>query len=159
MALGFGWEMGVVTEIRSASWRRFIRHLLEMVVAMAVGMVALGPVWDLVFGWLGWSGALGRPDLAALVMATDMSIGMVLWMRYRRHSWVSTWEMCAAMYVPFVVLFVPFWMGALDGDVMLGAGHVLMLPCMVAVMLRRRGEYTLDHRAHRRTDDQDKVAA
>lgn len=148
-----------MTEVRSASWGRFIRHFLEMVVAMTVGMAVLWPLEVLVLGWLGWSGVLDRADLAALVLATDMSIAMVLWMRYRRHSWVSTLEMCAAMYVPFIVFFVPFWLGALDGDVVIWAGHVLMLPCMLAVMLRRRGEYSQDHRAHRGSAERGKVAA
>ena len=35
-----------------AVWH-FVRHYLEMVVAMLVGMMALGPVWSLV--WPGWT--------------------------------------------------------------------------------------------------------
>lgn len=51
---------------------RFVRHYLEMVVAMVLGMVVLGMLWP--------SGWLVRPDVHALVMATDMTIPMVLWM-------------------------------------------------------------------------------
>jgi hypothetical protein len=149
--------MNGMAEMHPGSWGRFVRHFLEMVIAMTVGMAALWPVCDVVFGWLGWSGALDRADIAALVLATSMSIGMVVWMRYRRHSWISIWEMCAAMYVPFVALFVPYWLDAFDGDVVIIVGHVLMLPCMVAVMLRRRAEYSQDHRVHRSTDEQGKV--
>jgi hypothetical protein len=147
-----------MAEVRSGSRGRFVRHFLEMVVAMTVGM-ALWPVWTAVFGWLDWSGVLDRADIAALVLATSMSIAMVVWMRYRRHSWVSTLEMCAAMYVPFVVLFVPFWLAVVEGDVVIIMGHVLMLPAMLAVMLRRRDEYSHDHRAHRSGDEQDRVPA
>jgi hypothetical protein len=131
---------------RQQSWlmdkKTFLRHYLEMVAAMVVGMLVLDPVWQLS---LGSSGILDVPELAALIMATNMTAGMVLWMRYRGHSWASNLEMAAAMYVPFVVLFVPYWMGAFDGEVMLIAGHVLMLPCMLLVMLRRRAEYSRQH--------------
>jgi hypothetical protein len=50
------------------------------------------------------------------------------------------------VYLPFVVLFVPFWAGLLSGSGVLGLGHVLMLPCMVVAMLHRRDEYAQDHR-------------
>ncbi|MHC8503747.1 hypothetical protein ACVGVP_09520 [Pseudonocardia artemisiae] len=40
-------------------------------------------------------------------MATNMTIGMSLWMRYRGHGWRSITEMGASMYIPFIVLFVP----------------------------------------------------
>jgi hypothetical protein len=118
--------------------KKFWWHYGEMVVAMLVGMVVLAPLTDLVF-----RGALfERADMSALVMATDMSIGMAVWMRVRKHSWPGIGQMVAAMYVPFVVLFVPFWAGVLSGGTMYLAGHVLMLPCMLAVMWLRRSEYT-----------------
>lgn len=127
----------------------FIRHFLEMVVAMTVGMVALAPLWELVFAGLGVEELFDRPDLSTLVMATNMTIGMTLWMRYRGHGWAAIGEMAAAMYVPFVILFIPFWAGAISGDVLVIAGHVLMLLCMVGVMLRRRTEYSTKHRRTR----------
>ena len=42
-------------------------------------------------------------------MAADMTIAMSLWMRYRKHSWISIAEMAAAMVLPFAILFVPLW--------------------------------------------------
>jgi flagellar biosynthetic protein FliP len=80
-------------------------------------------------------------------MATDMSIGMGAWMRYRGHDWRSTLEMCAVMYVPFAVFFPAMWAGAISGDSMLVGGHSLMLPAMLALMLWRRDDY-LRHCAH-----------
>jgi hypothetical protein len=120
----------------------FVRHLVEMVVAMIVGMVVLEPVWPMLAGPLGWAGVLELPEPAALVMATNMTIAMSTWMRHRGHGWAATAEMAAAMYLPFVVLFVPMWWGAITPDGMLVGGHLLMLPAMVAAMLWRRGEYT-----------------
>jgi hypothetical protein len=61
--------------------RRLVLHYLEMVAAMAVGMVALHPLWDLALDAVGAGAVLDRPELMALVMATDMTIGMTLVMR------------------------------------------------------------------------------
>jgi flagellar biosynthetic protein FliP len=112
----------------------FALHYLEMVVAMLVGMVVLDKVWALV-----WPALTARTDVLAMVMATDMAIGMAAWMRFRRSSWRHITEMCAAMYLPFVVLLAPFWMGLISGGVLLTAGHLLMLPAMAVPMLRHRG--------------------
>jgi hypothetical protein len=122
--------------------RQFVRHYLEMLVAMVVGMVALGPLWTLA---LGSSGPLDRPELNALVMATNMTVAMSAWMRFRSHSWRATAEMAAAMYVPFLVLFPPLWLGVIDSRTMVVAGHVLMLPAMAGVMLLRPHEYLHHH--------------
>ncbi|WP_431916092.1 hypothetical protein [Nonomuraea jabiensis] len=119
-------------------WGRFALHYVEMIVAMFVGMLALGMLQS----------ALGlslsheqQPELAYLVMAVDMSIGMAAWMRIRRHGWASTLEMCAAMFVPVVPLFPLLWLGAIDAGTMMTAAHVAMLPLMLAAMLRRLDEY------------------
>jgi flagellar biosynthetic protein FliP len=114
----------------------FVRHYLEMVVAMLVGMVALGPLEGLVL-----PAQTARPDVGVMVMATNMSIGMGAWMRFRGHSWRAVAEMSAAMYVPFVVLLVPFWTGAIGEHTLMSWGHLLMLPAMALVMLLRPAEY------------------
>jgi hypothetical protein len=112
-----------------------------MVLAMIVGMVALEPVWS-----LAWPGLTGLPAAHALVIATNMTAGMALWMRIRRHSAPRILEMSAAMYLPFVVLLVPYWLVAISGPTLMTAGHVLMLPLMLAAMLWRRPEYS--HHGH-----------
>ena len=70
--------------------RHFIRHYLEMVAAMIVGMLVLGPVWSLGLDALGAPALLDRPELNALVMATNMTIAMSAWMRFRGHRWTAT---------------------------------------------------------------------
>jgi len=112
---------------------RFVGHYLEMVAAMVIGMVALAPLWPT--DWL------ARTDVGAIVMATNMTLAMGLWMRIRRHSWVRTGEMCAAMYLPFGALLVPYWLGALPGTALVIAGHVIMFPLMLAAMLWRRSDH------------------
>ncbi|MGC1215574.1 MAG: hypothetical protein WA890_30500 [Micromonospora sp.] len=88
--------------------------------------------------FLGGAGTLDRPDVGALVMATDMSLGMAARMWHRGHGRAATAEMVAAMYVPYLLLLPP-WCAGLVGDqaLMLG-GHLLMLPAMVLVALRHR---------------------
>lgn len=126
---------------RTTSRGRLARHFLEMVVAMMIGMVALEPVWTIAGDALGWSAVLALPEPAALVMATNMTVAMSAWMRFRGHRWPATAEMGVAMYLPFVVLFVPMWLGVLTADAMMIGGHVLMLPAMTGAMVLRLGEY------------------
>lgn len=122
--------------------RRFARHFLEMVAAMVVGMVLLGPVVSGLLWMVAGLRLSDHPVGAALVMATNMSIGMWAWMAYRRHGTARTLEMVAVMYASFAVLFFPYWAGVLSGRGLMMAGHLLMLPAMAGVMLLRRDHYT-----------------
>jgi len=115
---------------------RFALHFAEMVIAMFAGMLVLGPLWSLL-----WPGLSDRPAVGALVMATNMTIGMAAWMRIRRHAWPLIAEMSAAMYLPFLVLLIPYAFGAISGGALMMGGHVLMLPAMLAAMLWRHREY------------------
>ncbi|MGY1728681.1 hypothetical protein ACI79J_17065 [Geodermatophilus sp. SYSU D01062] len=124
------------TPARTRHTWHLARHYLEMVVAMVAGMVVLGPVGT----WL-WPALDDRADVHAIVMATEMAIGMAAWMRVRRHSWPAIAEMSAAMYVPFVVLLVPYWTGTISASALFTAGHVLMLPAMALAMWWRLDEY------------------
>jgi hypothetical protein len=138
-------ETAVPTETIHAeprlSGRRFARHFAEMVVAMAVGMFALHPVWMVVLDAVGAAGLMHNPFSGALIMATNMTVAMSAWMKVRGHRWRPIVEMGAAMYAPFLVLFVPLAFGLIgDGALMLW-GHVLMLPAMAAAMLLRPAEY------------------
>jgi hypothetical protein len=123
-----------------------VRHYVEMLAAMVVGMLLLEPVWRSVLTVAGRPEVLDRTELAALVMATDMTIGMSLWMRYRGHQWLDVAWMGAAMYVPVLVLLVPFRAGGLSGEAALLGSHLLMLPAMLAVMAARRSAYVRRHR-------------
>jgi hypothetical protein len=130
------------TADRRARTRSFVRHYFEMIAAMVVGMVVLHPVAMFLFPLLGWSSALSRPDVHVLVMATNMSAAMALWMRYRGHRWVLISEMVGAMYVPFLVLLVPLWIGVISGTALFVAGHFLMLLAMLGVMFLHPTEYS-----------------
>ena len=121
---------------RRSTVRHLVRHSLEMVVAMLIGMVVLGLAQHLVWPSLNYYSAVG-----VLVIATDMSISMGAWMRVRGHSWRGIGEMAAAMYAPFIVLLVPYWAGAISGAELMGWGHVLMLPAVALVMYLRPADY------------------
>jgi hypothetical protein len=115
-----------------------------MVVVMIIGMAALGALesWLLAGAHLA---VLERPDVEALVMATNMTVPMAAWMRFRGHAWPPVLEMSVAMYLPFIVLFVPLWLGMISGSTLMATGHVLMLFAMAAAMLLRRAEYASHH--------------
>ena len=112
---------------------RFAGHYVEMVVAMVVGMVLLMPLTPAAWAAL--------PAVHALVMAADMTIGMAVWMVVRRHTARQITEMSVAMCAPFVVLLVPYGLGAITGDTLMMGGHVLMFLTMLGAMLLRRDEY------------------
>lgn len=134
--------MSTIAPVRP-SWRAtlttraFVVHYLQMLAAMLAGMLVLGPLSLLV--------PQAGAEVHALLMATWMTAGMAVWMRWRRHSWASTAEMGLAMYVAFVVLFPPYWFGLLSAGALMLVGHLLMLPAMAIAMLFRREQY-LGHR-------------
>ena len=121
--------------------RRLLRHYLEMVAAMLVGMVVVGAAVRGVLALAGLQLPAQHPELAALEMAFDMSAGMVVWMRHRGHGWASTLEMAGAMFAPAVVLLPLRRLGVIGGDALLVLEHLAMLPLMYLAMVRRRAEY------------------
>jgi hypothetical protein len=124
----------------------FIRHYVEMLIAMFAGMFVLGGALAVLLGVVGIDVGDWQDDeieLLLLGMAFTMTVPMVAWMRYRGHSWARGWEMAAAMFAPSVAAIVLLWAGAVeDSDALLMIQHIAMLPAMLAVMLLRVGEYT-----------------
>ena len=120
---------------------RFLRHYLEMVAAMLVGMVVLGAAVRGVLALTGQQPPARYPELAALEMAATMSVGMVAWMRHRGHGWANTLEMAGAMFAPAIALFPLLWLSVITGDSLLVLEHLVMFPLMYLVMRRRRAEY------------------
>lgn len=113
------------------------RHFAEMLVAMFAGMIVFGEARHL----LGWTVEMAdRPGASYLLMATDMALGMAIWMLLRGHPVGCTVEMCAAMYLPAVLLPL-VWGGLLGHMGFMVAAHVLMVLAMLAVLLRHRREY------------------
>jgi hypothetical protein len=124
------------------SARRFTVHYLEMVAAMIAGMAILGPLESLVIDAAGWSSAFDRAGVNAMLMATNMTVAMAGWMRFRGHTRTPIIEMSASMFVPFLILLVPLWQEAISERTFVLGGHVLMLLGMFLAMLLRPEEYT-----------------
>ncbi|MFF5260952.1 hypothetical protein ACFY4C_18590 [Actinomadura viridis] len=119
-------------------WLRFTWHYIEMIIAMFVGMGVLGLLFRAVGLGLSYD---THPEAAYLLMAFNMSVGMAVAMRLRRHGWLVTLEMCGAMFAPVVPLFPLLWLDVIDGGGLMLFAHVAMFPLMLAVMLWRRDEY------------------
>jgi hypothetical protein len=122
--------------------KTFIRHYVEMLIAMFVGMGVLG-------GGVAAAGIDVEPaELALLWMAFTMTVPMVGWMRYRGHGWAASGEMAASMFIPSLAAIALLWMGvAEEHGTLMALQHVGMLPAMLVAMLLRRDEYSGHHHA------------
>jgi len=126
--------------------RNFVRHYVEMLVAMFLGMFVLGFALEALLELAGVDASswdTEKPALFLLVMAVNMTVPMVAWMRYRGHRWQLCWEMSAAMFVPTFVAIGVLWAGSggeSHGPMMIQ--HIGMFPSMLLAMLLRRDEYS-----------------
>ena len=146
-------DTGLILDRAHGTKRRFIRHFFEMVAVMTLGMVVLGAAFRQLHILILGSGFAAAWDdhvlLAAFAMAFNMTVPMVLWMRYRGHSWERGGEMAVAMNLPVLPALVLYWLGAIPSDGVLGLQMMLMIPAMLGTMLYRKEEYTAPHTAHR----------
>jgi flagellar biosynthetic protein FliP len=136
-----------------AGARHFFRHFGEMFLAMLVGMWVGAAVDAAVFAVAGTSipdVKDSAPEVWGLLMALNMTVGMTLWMRHRRHTWAMCAEMAGAMFAPAVLAIVLFWCGVIHGTSIGPVSMVAMLPAMIAVMLPRRAEYSQPVHSHAR---------
>lgn len=121
--------------------RRFLLHLLAVIIAMAAGMMTLFPLWLRAIRGAAADSWLVQIETSSLVMATTMALPVVVWMRIRRYRWRPTLELVVAVYAGFVLLFPFFWAGILAAGPVMLVGHVLMAVFVLVAMLFRRDEY------------------
>jgi hypothetical protein len=118
------------------SIKNFVRHYLEMVAAMLVGMMVLGGLSELF---------LDLPDETAVTlveMAIAMTVPMVAWMRFRGHRWRVCNEMAAAMLLPAAGALLVLAAGLVEDEMtLLVFEHVAMFVAMFVAMLFRLDEY------------------
>ena len=126
--------------------KHFVRHYVEMVIAMFVGMAVLGlPLAAFGTGW--HELAIDAPALGLLGMATSMTVPMVGWMLYRGHGQRANVEMSAAMFVPTFAVIALTWTDLVtDTGALMTIEHSAMFVLMAAVMLARPAEYIHRHR-------------
>ena len=123
-------------------WRRFGRHLAEMVIAMMLGMAVLGGAVAGVLAVAGTSLADSAAWIQAAVMAATMTAPMLWWMQRRGHGASRSAEMAGAMIVPTLAAIALYDVGVLgSADALLTVQHVVMIPAMVGVMLWRFDHY------------------
>jgi hypothetical protein len=131
--------------------RHFIRHYIEMVVAMMLGMIVLGlPIEGALraFGTGMDDLHTDAPALVLLEMAVIMTVPMVAWMRYRGHAWRPCHEMAASMFLPTFAAIALLGSGIFtDFGALMTLEHLVMLPAMLVAMLLRYDEYA-DCHAH-----------
>jgi hypothetical protein len=125
--------------------KHFIRHYVEMVLAMFIGMGVLGlPLYAFGTGW--HELAIESPAIGFLGMATSMTVPMVGWMAYRGHGRRASAEMSASMFVPTFAVIGLTWADLItDTGALMTIEHVAMFVAMAAVMLARPAEYIHRH--------------
>jgi hypothetical protein len=135
--------------IRTALSKPFLRHYVEMVIAMYAGMAILGlPLQGLLAALevdtSPWKETI--PAMLLVEMAVIMAAPMMAWMRYRGHSWRASWEMGASMFVPTFGAMGLLAAGIVtDYHALMSIEHVAMFPSMLVAMLLRPGEYAGHH--------------
>ena len=130
----------------------FVRHFIEMCLAMCIGVAVFGAAYVWVAEQFGVGDPyLNLPALTAFVLAFNMTLPMVAWMRFRGMAWRPTLEMSAAMFAEAAVLVAAYWLGIIH-NVPIGSTtslwvwqHALMMPVMLVPMLLRLDVYTGTH--------------
>ena len=119
--------------------RHFVRHYVEMVAAMFLGMGAAAGALA-AFGVSIDELQNDAPALLLLGMGVSMTVPMLAWMRYRGHGRQPLLDMTAAMVIPTLGVVAAL---AVTDDVgaLLMIEHVVMLPAMALAMLARPHEY------------------
>ena len=149
--VGHGARLGVPRDdaqpARAGRLGRFVRHLVEMILAMMVGMALFGGVRALLDPTGAADALREHLDVRYLAMTAVMAVPMAALMRYRGHGWARTAEMIAAMAGPVAVACLLWRLGlgavvpALSDKALGTSTHVAMYVGMLLAMLYRFGDY------------------
>jgi hypothetical protein len=124
---------------------RFVRHFVEMLVAMLLGMAVLMVALTAILALAGsdYMSAEGDAPAALLAaMGVAMTLPMAAWMGHRGLPRAQIAEMVGAMGAVTLAILALLATGVVDADAALGAQHVAMVAAMLAVMLARRRIYS-----------------
>ena len=120
----------------------FWRHLLEMLAAMAAGMLATGAIFVSVTGLKTWDQVTVQyPTQVLLAMAAGMSVPMVAWMLVRGMGWRNASEMAAAMVLPVLPFLCLVWFHIGKGA-QCGGYCATTIVAMLVLMRYRRSTYS-----------------
>jgi flagellar biosynthetic protein FliP len=121
----------------------FWRHFLEMLAAMAVGMIATGAIFLSIVGLKTWDEVtIQYPTQALLAMAAGMSIPMAAWMLLRGMGRRNAYEMTAAMILPVIPFLCLVWFG-ITKSAWCGPYCAATIVAMLALMRYRRSTYSM----------------
>ena len=121
----------------------FWRHFLEMLAAMAVGMIATVAIFLSIVGLKTWDEVtIQYPTQALLAMAAGMSIPMAAWMLHRGMGRRNTYEMAAAMILPVIPFLCLVWFG-ITKSAWCGPYCAATIVAMLALMRSRRSTYSM----------------
>jgi hypothetical protein len=124
----------------------FLRHLVEMVLAMMIGMAVLGLLLRAVIAPLGYPDGLRPfPELSAVAMTLEMTLPMAAWMLFRGHRRAIVAEMSGAMLAPVVAVVALCLVHVLPSSSAPTLAHLTMYPAMLGAMFYRRTEYIRPH--------------
>ncbi len=135
-------------DVSLARTSRFSLHVVEMVLAMMVGMAVFGAIRGVLAPSVFTTALRDHVDARYILMALFMAVPMVLLMRYQGHSWERTAEMVGAMVVPVAIACLLWRVGvpAFSSTTLGAITHVAMYAGMLLAMLYRFGEYA--HSGH-----------
>jgi len=118
----------------------FLRHVLEMWLAMMVGMIAAAAIFLSAVGMTAAEAMRQHAVLFVVLQAFGMTVAMVAWMRHRGHTWRSSSEMAAAMVIPAIPLIFLRLVDVISGPIC-GVYCLATVVAMVLLMLYRRSDY------------------
>lgn len=130
---------------------RFLLHLLEMLIAMQVGMGIFHLMLGLIRIFSNSRAFESGTALHAITMTVFMTVPMVAWMIFRGHGRRHCIEMVIAMIAPVALIGLLCQLGV---DVYIpwlaGLSTPVMLLGMIAAMLYRKEHYTgkVKHSVH-----------
>ena len=122
---------------------RFLLHLLEMLIAMQVGMGFFHLMLGLIRIYSSSRAFESGTTLHAITMTVFMTIPMVAWMIFRGHGWRHCIEMVVAMIAPVALIGLLCQLGVDESLPWLaGLSTPLMFLGMILAMVYRRDHYT-----------------
>jgi hypothetical protein len=130
---------------------RFVLHYVEMCAVMCLGALVLSVLFFGAAGLLGYTDLPQQyPELSVLVIAINLSVPMLAWMRFRGMDWRPTLEMAGSTMVIGLLLIAAYWLGIVPKSSLIEVQTSLACPVMLAVMLFRFRLYSghQSHRAH-----------
>jgi len=125
---------------------RFGLHFVEMCAVMCVGGIALSLLFFQGATLLGFFNLPSTaPVLSVAVIAANLTIPMVVWMRARKMARQPTLEMAATTVLTGVALILGYLAGSIDKGSLIDIQTSLACPLMLAVMVPRFRLYSSNH--------------